>query len=604
VRWPFGRRSRPPDEAATRASGARVAPAFARPHDAWRSLPPVQRTVGEPPVVAPVGPFADSLATRRPPELALEVLGHEVSPLASPGLVVGVARPVGAALTGRVDLPLQRAAIDPESAPAESAGWSPFDEPAQSRLEATGAGAPAGAGTSADPSRAGSAATSTTGGESDVHPVMIQRLALGGPILTTSAGTPVPGSPAGTLDLRPAVARVAAGPSLGAPTPIRPTEPGPALPVPAAPPTEPPARRPTLGQARRLGLGAPLRNVHERAVQRRAEPAAVLPSGVGLPVVPISQPIGPAGPGPDPTAIPSAPDSSASEARSRRLAAVEADAGLEAGAPGELPVVRPNSIQRVVVSEPIASVGAVRPVTPTASDLPLVSGRAGQTISAVSEDAEVNDPGSGRARTGFDEVDEPGAAISPLGGSAIRVSSASSLLAPAGQTEAGQQRRVATTGRASLDGPVVARSVVESSRAPAGPGRPPSLIETGFGAGPRHPQVGPLVQLSHVQARSPMADTAAQLAPPLVGAPIPVQRAVVIPEIEVRPAPTEPAPGASSSPGASPGSPAAPAAAASPAERDRELDELARRLYGRIRTRLSAELLADRERAGLITDLR
>lgn len=98
-----------------------------------------------------------------------------------------------------------------------------------------------------------------------------------------------------------------------------------------------------------------------------------------------------------------------------------------------------------------------------------------------------------------------------------------------------------------------------------------------------------------------MTEAAAQLAPPLAGAPIPIQRAVEIPEIEVRPAPNEPAPGASPSPGASPGS---PAASASPAERDHELDELARRLYGRIRARLSAELLADRERAGLITDLR
>jgi len=35
-----------------------------------------------------------------------------------------------------------------------------------------------------------------------------------------------------------------------------------------------------------------------------------------------------------------------------------------------------------------------------------------------------------------------------------------------------------------------------------------------------------------------------------------------------------------------------------------ELDELARRLYDRIRGRLKAELHLDRERAGLVTDLR
>jgi hypothetical protein len=36
---------------------------------------------------------------------------------------------------------------------------------------------------------------------------------------------------------------------------------------------------------------------------------------------------------------------------------------------------------------------------------------------------------------------------------------------------------------------------------------------------------------------------------------------------------------------------------------DKDLDELARRLYDRIRRRLSSELLADRERAGMLTDL-
>jgi hypothetical protein len=283
------------------------------------------------------------------------------------------------------------------------------------------------------------------------------------------------------------------------------------------------------------------------------------------------------------------------------LAAVEADVELAAGEPGELPLVRPDSIQRLVVSEPVASLGAVRPVTTTGSNLPLVFGQAGPTISAESQAAEVTDPGSGEPRTAFDEMHQPVAAISPLGGNPIRVSSAGSLLVPSSHREAGQQRRMAETGEASLDGPVVARSVVDASRAPAGPGRPTSLIETRFGAGPRHAQVGALVQRSPVQAGSPMAEAAAQLVPPLAGAPIPIQRAVEIPEIEVRPAPNEPAPGASPSPGASPGS---SAASTSPAERDHELDELARRLYGRIRARLSAELLADRERAGLITDLR
>jgi hypothetical protein len=47
-------------------------------------------------------------------------------------------------------------------------------------------------------------------------------------------------------------------------------------------------------------------------------------------------------------------------------------------------------------------------------------------------------------------------------------------------------------------------------------------------------------------------------------------------------------------------------AAAGPAgaHSDRELDDLAHQLYDRLRSRLRMELLIDRERAGLITDLR
>lgn len=47
---------------------------------------------------------------------------------------------------------------------------------------------------------------------------------------------------------------------------------------------------------------------------------------------------------------------------------------------------------------------------------------------------------------------------------------------------------------------------------------------------------------------------------------------------------------------------AAGAAGGATGNRDQDMDELARKLYGRIRERLGAELLADRERAGLLVD--
>ena len=48
----------------------------------------------------------------------------------------------------------------------------------------------------------------------------------------------------------------------------------------------------------------------------------------------------------------------------------------------------------------------------------------------------------------------------------------------------------------------------------------------------------------------------------------------------------------------------APAPATGQQPSDRELDALAHQLYDRLRSRLRMELLVDRERAGLVTDLR
>jgi hypothetical protein len=50
---------------------------------------------------------------------------------------------------------------------------------------------------------------------------------------------------------------------------------------------------------------------------------------------------------------------------------------------------------------------------------------------------------------------------------------------------------------------------------------------------------------------------------------------------------------------------AGPAAATGPSQAsESEMDELARKLYDRIRGKLKTELLVDRERAGFLTDLR
>jgi hypothetical protein len=72
-------------------------------------------------------------------------------------------------------------------------------------------------------------------------------------------------------------------------------------------------------------------------------------------------------------------------------------------------------------------------------------------------------------------------------------------------------------------------------------------------------------------------------------------------EVEVQPASVDSAPAASSAgSSAAPAGPAAPAAPLSGAE----LEEMARRLYEPLSARLRTELWQDRERSGLLTDLR
>ncbi|MGH9129657.1 MAG: hypothetical protein ACRDY2_12015 [Acidimicrobiales bacterium] len=83
-------------------------------------------------------------------------------------------------------------------------------------------------------------------------------------------------------------------------------------------------------------------------------------------------------------------------------------------------------------------------------------------------------------------------------------------------------------------------------------------------------------------------------------APAPVQRSTakaIGPSAAVHritPEVAGPVPGVSPAPGASP----------APGPLDRDLDDVARRLYPRLRAMLTAELRLDRERSGRVTDLR
>ena len=118
--WPFSRRddatgseagpgsdAAAPSPAAPAPSGTdRIAP----PTGAWGSLPPIQRAVGEPPLVAPAAPFLEGVPGTHPLPPIVEPLGHDVTPIAPAGIV---AAPVHAvpALTSSASLvprPVQR----------------------------------------------------------------------------------------------------------------------------------------------------------------------------------------------------------------------------------------------------------------------------------------------------------------------------------------------------------------------------------------------------------------------------------------------------------------------------------------------------------------
>ena len=598
MRWPFGRKSSRGDGPTPPSATDAAAPtAAARPDAAWRSLPAIQRTIGAPPVVAPAAPFAARLATRQPPELALEVLGHEVSSLAAPGLLIGRASPTGAFNSGRIELPVQRAALAQPATLAEALGWSSFDAP------------------DANPPSAIQATADATGqpgpGPADSpksEPPAVQRSAPR-PILTTSTATSVDAAPAGRLDLRSA--RVTPLERRTRPaTPLAP--PLAATPVqltPMVPASEPSARRPTLGQARRLGLGAPLRSAPEQSLQRIAQPGPADASATWVELGAPSLPIARSGP------------AAASPSRSAGWAPGPAGGPtLEAGSDGppevlvpgpassELAVVRPISIQRLAAALPAGDLSRV--------DLPLAGAAAGTMPGdggpsgavMVQRNERDGGPGSpatvgpepqpGPADAGFEPTDVVFAAAAPFSLAPTRTGLAGSLLEPRPSPAVRPARVRAAVGTAPE--PVVARSIA----GPIHPSGPVSVAALGGRldrGSPRSEPVGPVVQSGPILAPSPPSAHPGAQPAPTPGDPA-IQRAVEIRELGISTQESgRPAGAAQPDSG---GEPAGGAAPISAADRDRELDELARRLYGRIRSRFAAELLADRERAGLLVDLR
>ena len=115
MRLPFGlgRRSSSGDGASSAGSGTGSGAASARaatPSRAWASLPAIQRTAGPMPLVAAPGAFAGGLPGSQGLPPIVQQLGHEVSSMATPGLVVARVRPVETAGSGAIPAPVQRRA--------------------------------------------------------------------------------------------------------------------------------------------------------------------------------------------------------------------------------------------------------------------------------------------------------------------------------------------------------------------------------------------------------------------------------------------------------------------------------------------------------------
>jgi Domain of unknown function (DUF4157) len=240
--WPFQRKAEAEPD---RGSDGRPQPVPAPiTRSDWKRLAPMQRAVGGHPLTAHIESFAGELATHRDPSVVSRSLGHHVSAEAPAGLVLGVALP-----TTRQDGPamVPRPRVQRRAATAE--GVDDRDVTAMASLDG-GAFV-----TREIPQPAAPRELPVVAAEPSVQ--RLTTVARDAAPMPVGAGRAVSG-PLGSV-LEPVGHHEAIGP-IGNDPVDQPLTSGPA--------------RLTLGQSRRLGLGAPLRQVPSSSVQRAAVDAA------------------------------------------------------------------------------------------------------------------------------------------------------------------------------------------------------------------------------------------------------------------------------------------------------------------------------------------
>ncbi len=660
--WPFGRRT-PLDgpspaapEGATPSAPSTPTTATAPPTGAWTSLPPIQRTVGDAPLVAPSAPFLDEVPGHRPLPPIVQPLGHEAGPSAPPGLVL--AKPTAVpALTSHAPMPVQRRAA--AASPAVPETWSEPEpvaeaaEPVRHLRTVTPAATVA-----PSPRPLTQAPTVTT--------PMAQRSSAPGsrpdsPAVTPrSPGDPGTGLPAGLPAPRGAVpgragrwaehaVAGAAAAGLGAPlapipsaaaaptpagTPSSPPRPGASAPGPAAsaprgvsaPGADPAAPAPAV--QRRAGLGDPMTTAPATSVSRR--PAMSLaPARRGLPSA--------AAGAPEAAPYPSGPSSAAATA--------------EAPAARPLPVL---PVSRRAGAPATAGDARHEPATSSRSAVAHPGGAAHSTTPDSSRHAE-------RVPTGSPSRSPMPHSVRPtLGARPLRPSVSVQREAPdgtaGGPAETMTPSPVAARWPSRVDLPatvdalppvwpaddaVPLQRLASPDHSPAPvfqPGQPgmreivfPSpgvaapVIADPAGGPARHavpqrstaPAVRPTTWQPARRASEPSlnlarasAPAAAPITPPASSSPgAPVQRFVAAPPSSAGAATVQTTrPGPSTVPDISVtpviqridgSAPTPQTGRPGGARSDRELDELAQALFGRLRTRLRTEVIQEREARGL-----
>lgn len=644
--WPFGRRAphdgpssagrdAPASEATAVAPAARTSEA--PPTGAWATLPPIQRTLGTAPLVAPSPPFLADVPGHRPLPPIVEPLGHDAGPEAPTGLVAAQARPVPS-LTSSAPLPprpvQRRAEPDGDAAglpwdagvsgePAQSIGSEDSDAVGPTAIDAVRTLAPVPPAATVQP-----AARPLT--QAPSQPVPVQRSGRGTP--PPPAGdrpSPGPGIPARetapaatrpSLPLQRAGGRWAESTSGERRPPVvaQPGDgdsgvarPGLGAPISAPPATGSPAGPPAgagTGTARRPGLGAPISVPPATAVTQRlpmrpgpARPAADARTS-GAPAQPpepaprrsatVAEPAAPPRPLP---ALPVARQPAGASGPANVAPAVPSSRTLaDDRRPPRLPILgarplRPAAsvVQREATSRPREpQTGSATPVPArwtAADDLPatITAQRRPAAAAAREEPVALDSLGTTGARLasaahgasqgtpGLREIvfpaPEPGPAAPPGGADRAAAPSSPSLQrlaetdADLGPAAAGRApSRAPARGSAGRTAPVD----LALARPSVGPGAPAAGPATSTAAG----RATPVVQATRI-------DTGPGL-PAFTATPV-VQR------IDGR----------------------APEPAGGDEEHsDAELDELAGALFGRIRSRLRAEVIHEREARGLTFD--